>query len=368
MMLLTLLLMAFGRVKKNNNYIIKISNLLRDNKLYFKRKFEINLLSLTLFIGLTSCGHNKIKNLSSVVYTEYGSSAFSNVDNQAYLDLIDKTRLKTVSVLFTCHTQDKYSDKIDCHSENSPKLKRIVELLKTQKDNNFKTTLRIYVDLLSGDWRALWEPKNKKQAFVNLENAIIETISQFPPNTIDLLIIGAEYEKLTLPKYYVNWQKLIANVRKVYSGLLTYGANTNLSDQNIPEVHWVPFWKELDYVGLDYYYPVSKPSHNLEAHNDYLKKLTEPIKSINNKIFINEVGVPLAANGYLKPYEWKWQNEHESPLSQSLYLSDFIKAAHNNLIYDIQIWRFMPREKKVFPFGYIIDHQQTMKSIKALSH
>jgi hypothetical protein len=39
-------------------------------------------------------------------------------------------------------------------------------------------------------------------------------------------------------------------IRKIYTGKLTYAANWDDFDK-------VPFWKELDYIGIDAYFPLS---------------------------------------------------------------------------------------------------------------
>jgi hypothetical protein len=66
---------------------------------------------------------------------------------------------------------------------------------------------------------------------------------------IEILCIGTELEKFieNRPEY---WSTLIAEIRKTYSGKLTYAANWD-------EFRRTPFWSELDYIGIDAYFPVS---------------------------------------------------------------------------------------------------------------
>jgi Glycoside Hydrolase Family 113 len=65
----------------------------------------------------------------------------------------------------------------------------------------------------------------------------------------DLLCIGTEFVQATLKNPY-RWRLIIKKVRKVYHGPLTYAANWGR------EFEEIPFWDELDYMGLDNYYPV----------------------------------------------------------------------------------------------------------------
>jgi len=66
---------------------------------------------------------------------------------------------------------------------------------------------------------------------------------------VDMFCIGTELEKFIAnrPEY---WHNLIVDIRKIYKGKLTYAANWD-------EFKRTPFWKEMDYIGVDAYFPVS---------------------------------------------------------------------------------------------------------------
>ncbi|WP_435415435.1 glycoside hydrolase family 113 [Polaribacter aestuariivivens] len=65
----------------------------------------------------------------------------------------------------------------------------------------------------------------------------------------DIFCIGTELEQFVInrPDY---WQKVIKEIRKVYKGKLTYAANWD-------EFKRVPFWSELDFIGVDAYFPLT---------------------------------------------------------------------------------------------------------------
>ena len=66
---------------------------------------------------------------------------------------------------------------------------------------------------------------------------------------VPLFCIGTELEQFIVnrPQY---WQDLIVKIKQVYTGKLTYAANWD-------EYKRVPFWTDLDYIGVDAYFPVS---------------------------------------------------------------------------------------------------------------
>ncbi len=66
---------------------------------------------------------------------------------------------------------------------------------------------------------------------------------------VEIFCIGTELENF-IDKRPDYWEKLILQVKKVYHGKLTYAANWN-------EYKRTPFWSELDYIGIDGYFPIS---------------------------------------------------------------------------------------------------------------
>ncbi len=66
---------------------------------------------------------------------------------------------------------------------------------------------------------------------------------------VDLFCIGTELEEFVKARPDF-WSRLISEIRSVYGGKLTYAANWD-------EYTRTPFWKELDYIGLDAYFPLS---------------------------------------------------------------------------------------------------------------
>ena len=64
----------------------------------------------------------------------------------------------------------------------------------------------------------------------------------------DIFCVGTEMSKLT--RHESNWRKLIAEIRKLYKGALTYAAVQG------PEFETLTFWDALDYIGLNNYYPL----------------------------------------------------------------------------------------------------------------
>jgi hypothetical protein len=66
---------------------------------------------------------------------------------------------------------------------------------------------------------------------------------------VDAFSIGNE-QKRTSRQFESEWRDVIARVRAIYKGPITYGANWD-------EIHDVPFWDALDWIGVSAYFPLA---------------------------------------------------------------------------------------------------------------
>ncbi len=131
----------------------------------------------------------------------------------------------------------------------------------------------------------------------------------------ELFCVGTELHQ-TVKVHPDFWQQLIRDIRQVFSGQLTYAANWN------EEVDDVSFWNELDFIGIQAYYPLVKntnPSVNelqkgWQTHFRRLKKLH---RKFDKPILFTELGYKSTANAAIEP--WQWVNELSALYLKSSY-------------------------------------------------
>lgn len=115
---------------------------------------------------------------------------------------------------------------------------------------------------------------------------------------VDLFCIGTEFNR-AIQKRGDYWRQLIVQIKKVYRGKLTYSANWDDWAQ-------VPFWSELDYVGLGGYFPL------VEGKTPEVSRLCEAWKPIAERLesFSKTVSKPVLFTefGYLSVDGCGWQN------------------------------------------------------------
>ncbi len=104
---------------------------------------------------------------------------------------------------------------------------------------------------------------------------------------VEMLCIGTEY-RISVKKREAFWRSLIKEVRSIYKGKLTYSSNWDSYSK-------VPFWDELDYIGISAYFPLSDmdtPPTLLLTYrwNKYIKQLKKYSNRFNKKILFTEFG------------------------------------------------------------------------------
>ncbi len=104
-------------------------------------------------------------------------------------------------------------------------------------------------------------------------------------NGVEMLCIGTELGKAQMQTEH--FKKLIKEVRKVFSGPITYGA-----DHSAPETEW---WDQVDYIGLDVYFAITrKNSPSLSELETGWQRRVEKLEALSKKwnrpIIFTEVG------------------------------------------------------------------------------
>jgi hypothetical protein len=91
------------------------------------------------------------------------------------------------------------------------------------------------------DWKAL---ENSYSKFILDYAALAQEME------VEVFCIGTELELFikNRPQY---WSNLIEEIRAIYKGKVTYAANWD-------EFWRTPFWEQLDYIGIDAYFPISE--------------------------------------------------------------------------------------------------------------
>ncbi len=142
------------------------------------------------------------------------------------------------------------------------------------------------------DWRKLED---------NYTKYILAYASIANEENVEMLCVGTELKLFvaTRPDY---WSKLIKEIKKIYSGKLTYAANWDDFDD-------ATFWGDLDYIGVDAYFPISqegkrKLSDLKNGWKQHLALLDTVSNLYDKKILFTEYGYRSIKDCAAKPWDY----------------------------------------------------------------
>ncbi len=180
-----------------------------------------------------------------------------------------------------------------------------------------KVMLKPHVESYGGEWRAQINPSDRDAWFRNYGNILVHLGNIGQDHGAEIFSLGTELVSLairTTPGNTERWQALIARVRAVYSGQLTYGANStnNNEDPFSNEKKFIDFWPQLDFVGISAYYSLDSRNtgtSNLAAlkaswdgwNNHDLKAFAQ---SVGKPVIFTEIGYRSLTGSHIEPWNW----------------------------------------------------------------
>jgi hypothetical protein len=119
-------------------------------------------------------------------------------------------------------------------------------------------------------------------------------------NGVELLAIGTELSKVTRGRTS-RWETIIRDTRLLYNGQLVYAANWG------DEVEQIGFWPLLDFIGVDFYYPLSsEDSPSDEALREGFESALEPIRALSRRlskpVLLTEIGYGSTRSPWKSPH------------------------------------------------------------------
>ncbi len=160
---------------------------------------------------------------------------------------------------------------------------------------------------------------------------------------IDQFCIGTELEK-TIQIRPDDWFILISEIKEIYSGQITYAANWN------NEYEIVPFWKELDFIGIQAYFPLRSDKDDLDLKSleskwkIYSNKLEQFSEKEGKPILFTELGYRSIKGSSIRPWRWNEFGDYFRKISKKeQYLA---YQAFFNVIWDkewfqgVHIWEW----------------------------
>ena len=243
------------------------------------------------------------KGMNFVAWTPDG---YKNTNAVRSIDQLATLGVEWVGVVPTWYQEKVDSKEIFPLKDKTSSDESLVYAIRTLHDKKFKVMLKPHLDILKGEgkWRgdigyALQE--DWQVWFDNYTAFILHYAELAKQEKVELFCIGTELTNVAISQPAF-WKELIKKVREVYKGPLTYAANWS------EEFDAIEFWDELDYAGIDPYFPlVTSLRPTVEqlkgAWEDWLKKIEPWQKKIDKPVIITEIGYKSSVGANEEPWQ-----------------------------------------------------------------
>jgi hypothetical protein len=229
---------------------------------------------------------------------------------------MSQTGANAVSVVFAMSMQTKDSTEI-LFAEKNPYMASdddVRNAIRLAKENNLKVMLKPTIICNDGAWRAHIEPKDWNAWWGNYKSAMTYYAKLAQDMNCQAYCVGCEM--VSTEDAESHWRGMIAEIRKVYKGVLIYNTNHGREEK----INW---WDVVDMIGISAYYPVGTTTVDAALAEDVskvdkkssleqMKKNWLPIRDrlkelsikLNKPILFAEIGVRSTKGSSAMPWEY----------------------------------------------------------------
>lgn len=181
--------------------------------------------------------------------------------------------------------------------------KGLKQYAKVFHNNGIKIMVKPQIWVSRGEYTGYVEMQNEED-WKMLESTYTKFIVTFASIAeeinAEIFCIGTELQKFVEQRPHF-WKNLIEQIRKVYNGKLTYAANWD-------EYKRIQIWKDLDFIGIDAYFPITESKTPTiqefeEGWKPYKKEIYNISKDFNKPILFTEYGYRSVDYAGRKPWE-----------------------------------------------------------------
>jgi hypothetical protein len=250
----------------------------------------------------------------------WGSDPYKKGDPEASLKTMSDMGAQTVAIHPTWFMKDVKSSSVE-RGDATPSDDSMRQIMRSAHGHNLKVVLKPHVDVSDGSFRGVITPDDKAAWFRSYHDFMMSYAHMANDEGADMLIIGTELSTMQGPDYTDKWESLIKDIKTVYGGLLSYGSNFDAYKT-------VGFWKSLDFVGIDAYFPLLKgPSVDQlkDGWQEHLPGIREVAAASGRPVLFTEVGLPSRTGAEQASWDTSIQGNVDVQL-QSDYFQAFLEV------------------------------------------
>lgn len=240
--------------------------------------------------------------------TDFGSANF----DQSLQDLA-ATGANAVALVYPVYQDNGQSSSLHA-GWNTPTDASLRTAIQQAHALGLKVNLKLHAEVHDGTWRAWIKPNDRNAWYGSYQHHLLKLATIAQEEHVEMITVGTEMVSVAAWSEHgentQKWQEMIGAVRAVYSGALTYGANSN-DNSNSPftnEKKYIGFWSSLDYASISAYYSLNSDSsvQGLKGAWDYWNNndLRAFQQSTGKPLLFGEIGYRSIDGSHWNPWDW----------------------------------------------------------------
>jgi len=295
---------------KSKNKSLQMNARTKNIVEFFKLKHRArpifaSFIAVTMILAAIACNkfpsnesEPALKNVRGFTLATWRLNGYSSSSTFTQIERIAGLGANHLAVLVTAYQGNENSS--DCRNDpnRTPRLETVEHCVMYAKTQGLKVALKPQIMLDNGAWSGKINPDDPTAWFAAYREFLRPLAAMAEHAGVDQFIIGTELAG-TL-KHTAEWRQTIDSIRAVFSGKLLYAASWDEAAQ-------VPFWAEMDYVGVNFYAPVThrRDAGRLEmlaGWQPWLNKLEALHRQTGKPLLLTEIGYRSVDGAGMNPH------------------------------------------------------------------
>jgi hypothetical protein len=223
--------------------------------------------------------------LRGITLADWTADGYASASAREAIEDIAATGANTVVLIRTAYQRTLSSSRVDVDGR-TPTIASLETIASWARERGLAVVVKPHVDVDTGEWRGAISPDNVDLWFDSYEEFVDETARLAERIGAVTFVVGTELAGTV--ERGRRWRELIASVRAVYDGQLTYAASWDGAGR-------VGFWDALDAVGVDFYGSVTMRDDPgrveiLVGWQPWLERLRRLQHRTSKRIVLTEIG------------------------------------------------------------------------------
>jgi hypothetical protein len=222
----------------------------------------------------------------AITLVDWTADGYANAAADTSIQALAATGANTIVIIVTAYQAGPASSVLRANDPRTPTPASVAQAITWARTQGLSVTIKPHVDLDDGSWRGHIDPASPAEWFASYREFVLGWASFAATHHVTQFVVGTELAG-TL-QHEAEWDETIRAVREVFSGALVYAASWD-------EAGRVPFWRDVDLVGVDFYFPVAQRAgpgrlEILAQWQPWLERLHLLHRQTGRPVLLTEIG------------------------------------------------------------------------------